>query len=121
MEFAWNLLWCLGALFTFAIIFHLGYNQTKVVDDCIWKLHWTKVMDLGGGIFVCVGGEVETNKSEHLWNNLKSPMSDISNTSICLMAKTLVLEVAVAWYEIYSFLHMHSGCSSCIFPFGSIF
>jgi hypothetical protein len=32
-----------------------------------------------------------------------------------------VLEGAMAWYEIYSFLHMHSGCSSCILPIGSIF
>ena len=37
------------------------------------------------------------------------------------MAKTLVLEGAKAWYKIYSFLHMHSGCSSCILPFDSIF
>jgi len=82
---------------------------------------------LEGGQFIClcgVGGglrQTKVNTYEILLSNVKSPMSDISNTSICLMVKTLVLEGAVAWYEIYCFLHMHSGCSSCILPFGSIF
>jgi len=70
----------------------------------------------GGGL-----RQTKVNTYEILLSNVKSPMSDISNTSICLMAKTLVLEGAVAWYEIYSFLHMHSGCYSCSLPFGSVF
>ena len=37
------------------------------------------------------------------------------------MAKTLVLEGAMAWYKIYCFLHVHSGCSSCTLPLDSIF
>jgi hypothetical protein len=61
------------------------------------------------------------NTDEILLSNVKCPMSDISNTGICLMAKTLVLERAKARYEIYYFLHMHFGCSSCIHPFDSIF
>jgi len=70
----------------------------------------------GGGL-----RQTKVNTYEILLSNVKSPMSDISNTGICLMAKTLVLEGAVAWNEIYSFLHMHSGCSSCSLLFDSIF
>jgi hypothetical protein len=70
-----------------------------------------------------VGGlrQTKVNTDEILLSNVKCPMSDISNTGICLMAKTLVLERAMAWYEICSFLHMHFGCSSCILPFDNIF
>ena len=71
----------LGSLFTFAVIFHLGYNQTKVVDDCIWKLHCTEVTEWEGGQFICLCG---VNAYEMFLSNVKSPMSDILNTGICL-------------------------------------
>jgi hypothetical protein len=78
------------------------------------------------GQFIClcgVGGlrRTKVNTDEILLSNVKCPLSDISNTGICLMAKPLVLKTAMAWYEIYSFLHVHFGCSSCILPFDSIF
>ena len=55
--------------------------------------------------------QTKVNTCELLLSNVKSPTSDIFNTGICLMARTSVLEGALAWYEIYSFLHIHSGCS----------
>jgi len=79
----------------------------------------------GGDIYLCGVRwglrQIKVNTYEMLLYNVKSPVSDISNTGICFTAKTLVLEGAVAWYGIYAFLHMHSGCSSCILPFDIIF